>query len=134
MLRSKSTPAFTAPSSSLTKSQSSVDIDSLRRKAARRDPRALTALPTPSYTPVHTPRVEREDPFNLGSFFSATVKEDGDWAWLREEESEASPTVPNRSIFSGIAEEDVAEEEVSRAKVSTVIQQEDKMGVLSLRQ
>jgi hypothetical protein len=121
MLRSKSTPALPACPKVLFKSQSSGDLDEM----PRRRPQAAAALPASLHI-AHTPRIEREDPFNLGGFFSATDNHDGDWTWLREEE--------RQSGLPAYSQETVGEEAEGYIQVSNVLQREDKLGVLSLRE
>jgi hypothetical protein len=122
MLRSKSTPALPACPEVLFKSQSSGGLDEI----PRRRPQAAAALPASLHI-VHTARIEREDPFNLGGFFSATDNHDGDWTWLREEERQSGlPAYSHETVGE--------EEEGGYIQVSNVLQSEDKLGVLSLRE
>lgn len=85
---------------------------------------------TPKYhgsSPV-TPALEREDPFSLGGFFPSplTTGADQQWNWLRAEEgddsndddeSEIDPSMPHTPIL---------------ANADLLIQNEDKMGILTL--
>jgi hypothetical protein len=132
MLRAQSHPALTSVGSSLPKSASSGDIDGLRKP--QRVPRRLglmTTAPSPNYTPIHSPAIRNDDAFHLGGFFSPT-NDRGGLSWLNEEdEAVTTHTSSTHAIFSAIIEEGA--EDLSRQKVSKLIQKEDKLGILSLR-
>jgi hypothetical protein len=78
-------------------------------------------------SPVLSPisRLERDDPFNLTSFFptSRISEEEERWSWLRTEDEHE------------ITEEPIADENSYENKTAgEVIKSEDKLGVLSLSQ
>ncbi|KAI0067801.1 hypothetical protein BV25DRAFT_1911679 [Artomyces pyxidatus] len=87
-----------------------------------------------------TPRTEPEDPFSLGSFFPAHLftrpsqAEEQEWAWLHHAEEEEEQEQDDSSF-------EAVEEAASRqtlfshreeAATGSVIQEEDKLGVLSI--
>lgn len=133
MQRSQSVPAFAlappASGSALAKTASLVDV---RQKLKHRPRHAHTLPGAGACSPPHTPRAERNDPFSLGGFFPAAAKADGDWAWLHPEEVDAEEAAAAHALFA-VPEED-GEEEGLRGKVTKVIEGEDKLGVLAIRE
>ncbi|KIM75372.1 hypothetical protein PILCRDRAFT_827281 [Piloderma croceum F 1598] len=94
-------------------------------------PRSKSYLVDQSATnsPLSTPWIEREDPFNLGGFFPASPRaapeEEEQWKWLRKEEDEDDKESVSFSVDSAI-------EQLEDASAEETIKSEDKFGVLSL--
>lgn len=85
-----------------------------------------------STTQPYTPRVEKEDPFNLGGFYSSVLgspEQDRQWAWLRgtEEEEDKEEEEDEEQL-----ESELNTPEMTVGRDMVVIENEDKLGVLSL--
>ena len=106
---------------------------------------ALTEFITPSQNPPrsghHTPRSERaEDPFNLGGFFPPPfplaengLGEDEEWQWLRGDDNpapEEQAVEDWKNLHTEVPSLDESEDE----DTDELIRQEDKLGILSIRE
>ncbi|KAF9462131.1 hypothetical protein BDZ94DRAFT_1262011 [Collybia nuda] len=119
-----------------------------RSKSAPHPISGLTSLPrTASFhykqaktghaTPLHTPRIEKEDPFSLSGFFPRIYGNEDEWRWLRDEQQ----WVGSEKVAGPTEEEEEEEEEKYRVifgqaesenTTREMIKDEDKLGVLSL--
>ena len=90
----------------------------------------------PVHSLYHSRNIEREDPFNLSTFFPSQLggqdKRENEWHWLRED-------VRNASLYGDTDEEDVDDVFSTPSGImlgddiaSQSINGEDKLGVLSL--
>ncbi|KAL1748523.1 hypothetical protein HDZ31DRAFT_60260 [Schizophyllum fasciatum] len=72
----------------------------------------------------HTPKIERENPFNCADFFPRRADEHEEWNWLQEEEEETQEVEEEVPYPGGRAMDEKA--------IKDTIAMEDKLGILAL--
>jgi hypothetical protein len=85
--------------------------------------------PKRALTQAYTPRSEKEDPFNLGTFYSSVLgspDQEQQWSWLRDADNEEEGADDDEDT------DDLGTRGIALDRDLVVIEKEDKLGVLSL--